>query len=296
VTDPDGSAASNGLSAVTAFFDSNRRITHVYAGDVLGNLWKFDLSSSNTNQWSSSLLFKARNSGARQPITAKVRVMPHPISGRLVIFGTGQYLVASDKTNTGLQTLYGIWDRGLSGTSNTVAKSKLLQQTFLNETVANDREYRVLSQEPIDWDLNHGWYVNLRLEGGVLDGERVIATPSLSKERVLFTTFIPRSDPCLSGGESWVLGMDALSGGRLNGSLFDVNNDKYFDTEDVVSCGSASCAPSGFKIGGSVGAPGNLYGDGGDSGISSNVDGGIDQWDMAGSGSRPGRMSWRQLK
>jgi type IV pilus assembly protein PilY1 len=296
VTDPDGSTAPNGLSTATAFFDSNRRVTHVYAGDVLGNLWKFDLSSSKASQWSSSLLFKARNSDARQPITAKVRVMLHPTSGRLVIFGTGQYLVAADKVNTELQTMYGIWDRDLSGTSNTVAKSKLLQQTFLNETVANDREYRVLSQESIDWDIHHGWYVNLRLEGGVLDGERVIATPSLSKERVLFTTFIPRSDPCLSGGESWVLGMDALSGGRLNGSLFDVNNDKYFDTTDVVSCGSANCAPSGYKVGGSIDAPGNLFGDGGDSSYLSDLDGNIEQFDLSGSGSRPGRMSWRQLK
>jgi type IV pilus assembly protein PilY1 len=297
VTDPDGSTASNGLSAVTAFFDANRRVTHVYAGDVLGNLWKFDLSSSNTNQWSSSLLFKARNSGARQPITAKVRVMPHPTSGRLVIFGTGQYLVASDKVNTGLQTLYGIWDRDLSGTSNIVAKSKLLQQTFLNETVANDREYRVLSQESVDWAVHQGWFTDLRLEGGELDGERVVATPSLSKERVVFTTFIPRSDPCLSGGESWVLGVDALSGGRLDGSLFDVNNDKYFDTKDVVSCGSASCAPSGFKLGdGTVDAPENLFGDGGDSGYVSGQGGNIEQFDLSGSGSRPGRMSWRQLK
>jgi type IV pilus assembly protein PilY1 len=296
VTDPDGSTASNGLSAVTAFFDANRRVTHVYAGDLLGNLWKFDLSSTNVTQWSYSPLFQARNSTARQPITAKVRVMLHPVSGRLVIFGTGQYLVTSDKVNTELQTMYGIWDRDLSR-NNAVSKSKLLQQTFLNETVTNDREYRVLSQEPIDWDVHHGWYINLRVEGGELDGERVVATPSLSKDRVLFTTFIPRSDPCLSGGESWVVGMDALSGGRLNESLFDVNNDRYFDAEDVVSCGSASCAPSGFKLSdGTVDAPGNLFGDGGDSGYSSGLGGNIEQFDLSGSGSRPGRMSWRQLK
>ncbi|EIK53548.1 type IV pilus-associated protein [Stutzerimonas stutzeri TS44] len=296
VTDPDGSVASNGLSTATAFYDANRRVTHVYAGDLLGNLWKFDLSSSNTNQWLSSPLFKARNSDTRQPITAKVRVKQHPESGRLVVFGTGQYLVSGDKTNTALQTIYGIWDRDLSG-NNEVSKLKLLEQKFVNETTANGQQYRVLTQNPIDWVAHQGWYINLSVGNAALDGERVVATPSLSKNRVLFTTFIPRSDPCLSGGESWLLGVDVLSGGRLTDSLFDVNNDRYFDSTDVVSCSGAQCTPSGFKLSdGTMDAPGNLFGDGVDYGYSSGLSGDINQFDLSGSGGSPGRMSWRQIK
>ena len=296
VADPDGSVAANGLSTATAFYDANRRVTHVYAGDLLGNLWKFDLSSSNTNQWSRSLLFKARNSDARQPITAKVRVRLHPEGGRLVVFGTGQYLVSSDKLNTELQTIYGIWDRDLSG-NNEVSKLRLLEQSFISETTSNDQEYRVLTKKPIDWTAHHGWFINLRVGNAVLDGERIVATPSLSKDRVLFTTFIPRSDPCLSGGESWLLGVDVLSGGRLTDSLFDVNNDRYFDSTDVVSCGSAQCMPSGFKLSdGTLDAPGNLFGDGVDYGYGSGLSGEIDQFDLSSSGGRPGRMSWRQIK
>lgn len=296
VTDPDGSTAPNGLSTATAFYDANRRVTHVYAGDVLGNLWKFNLSSSNTNQWSSSLLFKARDSDTRQPITAKVRVRQHPEGGRLVIFGTGQYLVSGDKLNTELQTIYGIWDRDLSG-NNVVSKLRLLEQEFVNETTSNGQQYRVLTQKPIDWATHHGWYINLRVGNAALDGERIVATPSLSKERVLFTTFIPRSDPCLSGGESWLLGVDGLSGGRLADSLFDVNNDRYFDSADIVSCGTAQCAPSGFKLpDGTMDAPGNLFGDGSDYGYNSGLGGEVDQFDLSGSGGSPGRMSWRQIK
>ena len=296
VTDPDGSVASNGLSTATAFYDANRRVTHVYAGDLLGNLWKFDLTSSNTNQWSSSLLFKARNSTARQPITAKVRVRQHPEGGRLVVFGTGQYLVSGDKLNTELQTIYGIWDRDLSG-NNEVSKLRLLEQTLVNEATSSGQDYRVLSQNAIDWSTHLGWYINLRLGSTALNGERVVATPSLSKDRVLFTTFIPSSDPCLSGGESWLLGVDVLSGGRLAESLFDVNNDRYFDSTDVVSCGGAQCTPSGFKLSdGTLDAPGNLFGDGVDYGYSSGLSGDIDQFDLSSSGGRPGRMSWRQIK
>lgn len=296
VTDPDGSAAPNGLSTATAFYNANRRVTHVYAGDLLGNLWKFDLSSSNTNQWSSSLLFKARDSSARQPITAKVRARQHPEGGRLVVFGTGEYLVSADKLNTELQTIYGIWDRDLSG-NNEVSKLRLLEQSFISETTSNSQSYRVLTQNAIDWTTHLGWYINLRVGNSALDGERVVATPSLSKDRALFTTFIPRSDPCLSGGESWLLGVDVLSGGRLTDSLFDVNKDRYFDSTDAVTCGSAQCTPSAFKLSdGTMDAPGNLFGDGVDSGYSSGLSGDINQFDLSGSGGSPGRMSWRQIK
>ncbi|MHB8821618.1 MAG: pilus assembly protein, partial [Pseudomonadaceae bacterium] len=80
-------------------------------------------------------------------------------------------------------------------------------------------------------------------------------------------------------------------------SLFDVNNDRYFDSADVVSCGSAQCAPSGFKLSdGTMDAPGNLFGDGSDYGYSSGLSGDINQFDLSGSGGSPGRMSWRQIK
>lgn len=275
-------SSGNGLSTAAVFLDSTRHVTHVYAGDLRGNLWKFDLSSKQSNQWSASLLFAA---GTAQPITSKVRVVSHPEGGRFVVFGTGRYLYAGDHGNSDLQTLYGIWDNNANGA---VQKSALLRQDWVDSGAAG---FRALSQSAINWTTNKGWYVDLPA-----GGERVLSAPSISKDRAVFTTFTPSSTSC-AYGDSWVIGVDLWSGGRLRYSLFDVNNDKYFNSADLVSCGGASCSPSGYKLPmGTLDGPGSLLGEGVDFGYSSSLEGNIDRFDLSGSGSRPGRMSWRQIR
>ncbi|WP_095598025.1 pilus assembly protein [Pseudomonas sp. PIC25] len=296
VSDSD-ETLNNGLSAVTAFLDANRRITYIYGGDIQGNLWKFDLTASNANNWEGSLLFQAKKGTVRQPITGKVRVISHPAQGRLVVFGTGKYLETGDKTNTALQSLYGIWDRGRNN-DGTVLVSTLVQQTISSETTSNGREFRIVSQNSVDWTTKFGWYLDLRV-GTTNAGERVISMPLVNKDRMLVSTFTPLPDPCLSGGESWILGLNVLTGGRLDTTVFDVNGDGYFNTSDMLGCGGGnSCDASGFKLGdGTLDSPGAIFGDGFDSLYSSGLgDGGIEQNTAAGSGGKPGRMSWRQIQ
>ena len=123
----------NGLNTPAAVFaDSNYTADYVYAGDLRGNLWKFDLSSSNPDDWkvahgtvltspeSTSYdpepLFIATDSeGNRQPITAAPVVGGHPQGrdGLMIYVGTGKYLEQSDNLSTGQQSFYGIWDRDL---------------------------------------------------------------------------------------------------------------------------------------------------------------------------------------
>lgn len=92
---------------------------YVYAGDLDGNLWKFDLSDGNSANWTISYgghpLFTARDSsGNAQPITSEPVVMMHCEryrSGTIVIFGTGRYLNEDDlATNVATQSIYGIYD------------------------------------------------------------------------------------------------------------------------------------------------------------------------------------------
>jgi type IV pilus assembly protein PilY1 len=118
----------NGLST-PALVDVNLDglVDYAYAGDLLGNLWKFDLRSTNINEWKVAYntaadgsgdpapLFEARNiSGFRQPITTRPDVMRHPLRSRqgyLVLFGTGRYLGYDDYLDGGaVQSVYGIWD------------------------------------------------------------------------------------------------------------------------------------------------------------------------------------------
>ncbi len=117
------SGPSNGLST-PAVVDVNNDLLadYVYAGDLLGNLWKFDIRSASPGDWkvahtsggAPAPLFAARGPGdSIQPITTKPDVMFHCARhGYIVVFGTGKYLGSSDFDDFSTQALYGIWDYG----------------------------------------------------------------------------------------------------------------------------------------------------------------------------------------
>jgi len=121
-----GAGTSNGLATPSLVDVNNDRIVdYAYAGDLKGNLWKFDLTSSSLSDWEVAYktqtmapapLFTATDeNGAPQPITAKPDVMKHTdrsLPGNIVVFGTGKYLGLSDFNDTQTQTIYGIWDYG----------------------------------------------------------------------------------------------------------------------------------------------------------------------------------------
>ena len=109
----------NGLST-PEFVDANNNglADYAYAGDLRGNVWKFDISDSDPADWAVAYggnpLFQARDAGGRaQPITTKVAVKGHCVRGYLgyiVIFGTGKFNATGDFTDTSDQAVYGIWD------------------------------------------------------------------------------------------------------------------------------------------------------------------------------------------
>jgi Tfp pilus tip-associated adhesin PilY1 len=120
----------NGLSSPTPIdVDFDGLVDYVYAGDLNGNLWKFDLTDASASNWDVAYkgapytngvgtnpepLFQARSpEGVPQPITAKPDVMDWCTThGYMVTFGTGKWMGGFDYTNKTTQTLYGIWDYG----------------------------------------------------------------------------------------------------------------------------------------------------------------------------------------
>ena len=113
----------NGLSdPLVVDIDDDGKADTVYAGDILGNLWKFDISGTDKASWdvayktgsTSKPLFTAQNNnGKAQPITSKPSAMFHcdaTKKGIIVVFGTGRMLSEADLINSDTQTVYGIWD------------------------------------------------------------------------------------------------------------------------------------------------------------------------------------------
>lgn len=228
----------NGLATPAPVDTNGDRVTdYIYAGDLQGNMWKFDVSGSNPNQWKSAYgsganpapLFTAKDaSGAAQPITTRPEVGKHKDGGYMVYFGTGKYIEVGDNVPTGAQTqsFYGIRDNN----ARLTGRSSLKQRTVQVVTAAGSYEYRVTSNDAIDWSTQRGWYLDLPEQG-----EKQVSDSILTNGRIIFTTLTPSTDACSGGGTSWLMELDALSGGRLTYSPFDVNGDGVFDTKDYVT-------------------------------------------------------------
>jgi type IV pilus assembly protein PilY1 len=229
--DPD---TPNGLATPAPVdLDGDFTADYVYAGDQRGNLWKFDVSDPDSTNWQvaySSPLFTATAvDGTPQPITARPEAGLHPKdpNGLLVYFGTGKYLETGDKNVSGVstQTFYAIWDKNLS-TLSPFTRSALVQQ----EVIAVVSGHRITSDHPVDWANHRGWYLDLPTAG-----ERQVSNPLLRNDRVIFSTLIPNTQICGTGGTGWLMELNAHSGSRLPFSPFDLNGDDEFDAKDMVT-------------------------------------------------------------
>ena len=106
-------ATPSGLAQINNYTDNGQvdnTTLHVYGGDVLGNMWRFDFLPGP----SATLLGTARDTlAAIEPITVRPELAE--LDGKpFVMFGTGRLLGASDVTDVQKQSVYGFKD-SLSG-------------------------------------------------------------------------------------------------------------------------------------------------------------------------------------
>jgi type IV pilus assembly protein PilY1 len=205
-----GSASTPaGMSQATAFTQdvTDGTIDQVYAGDLLGNVWRFDLSEAAldssgavTSAYASPTLFAtlADSSGNAQPITTAPRVEESLSSNglntlRWVFVGTGPFLDITDLTNTQQQTMYALRD----GTGSTPSTSNLpLTRSVLT---ANTNLTTGLTLT----DSSLGWYYDLTNSAGSSGGtERIVVNPVADAGAgiIAWDTVIPSSNPCSLGG------------------------------------------------------------------------------------------------
>jgi type IV pilus assembly protein PilY1 len=213
-----GSAgAPNGLtSAIPVDSDSNGKADIIYGGDMQGNLWKFNISSSGSISVANGgqpLFVATDNSGARQPITGSVDAGLHHLSGQLVVFGTGKYVEVGDNlagSFAQIQSFYAIWDKNDGSTVS--GRSQLQAQSISSSTTSNGTPARTINAAPVDWASKRGWYLDLRVGSSAGEGERVIGRPGIALGNIIFTTYSPVGDICNPGGESRLYILSLTSG------------------------------------------------------------------------------------
>jgi len=214
----NGGASSHGLATpVLGDYNDDQIDDVAFAGDLDGNLWRYDLSSSNPNSWAVTLAFKPATAGA-QPITSMPRLFADPATNKfIVVFGTGKYLGVGDNTSgsAATQSVYGIRDIG-----STVVRTQLVAQT-LSEATADDGKTiaRGLTDNAVD-ATKGGWYFDLGPSASSA-GERVVVTPGalFDTGRAVIQTLIPgTNDPCNASIQGALMVINAATGGA-NGGL-----------------------------------------------------------------------------
>lgn len=246
-----GFGGDNGLAAPAAVDrDRNGSVDTVYAGDLKGNLWKFDLTASNRNQWGVAYsdgdgdprpLFTAvDSSGHRQPITTRPDAMASPHGGLMLVFGTGKYLGIGDPTDDATQSVYGIWDlvgakdRSGDPIDDTPVSnlSDLQRQAVIRQTSASGIDVRLLSDSSVDYegdDRKRGWVFDL-----TYPGERINRHTTIADGKAILVSTVPNSDPCTFGGRSALIEINPLTGTQFDEPILDVNDDGEFDDQDGV--------------------------------------------------------------
>lgn len=201
------SGTPNGLGGVRVVRNDKKQIVAAYAGDLQGNLWKFDFSSATQSDWAVAFggnpLFKTT---AVEPITAAPTYTLHPSGGVMVLFGTGQLFAAGDDRETGQRALYGVWDMVKLGAASTVATDRITQpETIVAQALSSDHLtgttglFYGMTVIPVDYEIKpatetrpaymtkRGW----RLPLTVGAGQRLIDNPEMAGGMVLMQTATP---------------------------------------------------------------------------------------------------------
>ena len=259
-------------------FDGNGDF--VYAGDLKGNMWKFDLRGDNDKgEWRSAYMngtVPEPLTRVGRPITTAPDVMMHcrnDLAGYIVVFGTGQYVNEADFNTVQTESLYGIWDwqeaweilakekgagdgkflglvqKGSTDSSGrAIAALSNAEQVLLGQQAVLDTDqYIYVSDHPINyWKPSKTSAADETLNhvGWYFDlpatGERLIRNPIIRDGTVVAIGSIPVQTPCSSGGSSVIYMLNACAGG-------DTGKTNFIEHDGEVEIDGKKKKPSGLK-------------------------------------------------
>lgn len=269
-----GGSDCNGLSSPEiADLDGDGIYDWVYAGDLHGNIWAFDLTEfdggaasvstlrlfESCAEPSSNAAYSACPVGKRQPVSTRVAVErnPHFSSSRQtpylnVYWGTGQMLAANDASDKSAQTFYSVLHAGTEspeGSEPAYFHDDLQAQSFVQATDASGDiiNARYADGSTVGYistgsDKRYGWYIDLPDSG-----ERLVKRPVIAGDLVAFNTTVPGvGGVCEAASRGWLNALSLANGlppRRNNGAydatsgenqIFDYNSDGEFTAEDLV--------------------------------------------------------------
>ncbi len=204
-----GTAAS-GLGQISAYVGAatDATVQHAYGGDLLGNVWRFDLTGPVANWGVVRLATLVDSTSAVQSITTMPELVTEQ-SKRLVIVGTGRLLGQSDVAVTQTQSIYALVD-DLTGTP---LITPLRSSLYRKAVAVGAGSVRSIPSDAVDLATHKGWYFDLPATG-----ERLTHDPSVVFGAVVAATNQPSQTACEA--RSYLYVVDAAHGGQMPNSGF----------------------------------------------------------------------------
>ena len=218
---PVGSSSTpSGLAKINNYveLDTDNTTKVVYGGDLLGNVWRFDISSQVRPYLQAMRLAQLQANNIPQPIATKMSLAQIAYNGanyKVLYVGTGKYLGTSDLTNTAKQTIYAIkdnWDEVSLGDVRAATNPAMVVQTATAGVSSTNGDHIITgTAHPVNWTTGIGWYMDL-----IGSGERVTVNPLIVLNALYVGTNVPNQDACSAGGNSWLYKLDISTGTALS--------------------------------------------------------------------------------
>ena len=193
VTSAGSADNPSGMVDVSAYARSsevNNQTVYAYSGDLLGNVWKFNIDADQSSSNPQKVTTLTDANGLAQPITSKFEIgmiNDFPI----ILVGTGRIIEATDVENKSTQSFYAMLDNG--------SPIQSPRSSLVKKTLTTSGDIRTVSDETVDYNAKRGWYVDLPD-----NGERSTGKAVLSSGVVVFPSVVPSPTYCTPGGYSYL--------------------------------------------------------------------------------------------
>ena len=203
-----------GLAHLNAYIvdRSNGVADAVYAGDLLGNVWRLDLTPKTDPYAAPTQIATLTNASSQaQPVTTRPVIEVDAKTGRrFVMLGTGVMLDNADIGSVVQNTFYAIVDGKAnkfnasadlpSGITFPITRSKLADNSSLLDDISYDLATQI------------GWYIELGTGGTGSVGWRVVNDPYSAVGIVTFASTLPNGDACNPSGVSRIYALNFGTG------------------------------------------------------------------------------------
>ncbi|MBI3794402.1 MAG: PQQ-binding-like beta-propeller repeat protein [Nitrospinae bacterium] len=242
--------------------------TYVTGGVWYSNMMRLAMNNKvDPTAWTFGTLLASGRAG--QAVTSAPAVSNDNNGNVWVFFGTGKLFSNADKTDTSVQTVYGVKDPCWNTVSQTWTSACLSGSPLALTNLVNTTGTNVFTSGSLTGNLSGqttftnlqnyiaskgGWYFDLTSTAAPAPSERSLNKPTVFGGLVLFTTFMPSTNVCGMGGNSNIYALYYLTGtAHLNPGAFGFDSGTGLvynkSQSSVVGMASAITIHSGREAG-----------------------------------------------